>query len=120
MEDKKITEQESLTLITQMIEATKDHLDSEDGRLWLRSGVFTLVLGTLICALVGFTGQPYWNWLWLAFAVPVILNKRRRKEPSVKTYLDKAIGTMWQVFGGRVDFCAGFVVFDDNHGIGLA
>lgn len=101
MEDRKLSEKESLDLITQMIHSSKQNMEVGSGNVLLYWGYFTLFLSVVIFALVLYTQNPIWSWGWVSmFAVgPVISYKQRGCEPPVVTYTDKTIRKVWQVFG---------------------
>lgn len=100
MEDRKLSERESLDLITQMINSSRQNMEVGSGNVLLYWGYTTVVLSIALFALVMLTQNYVWSWGWvLMFAVgPVISYKQRGKE-RVVTYTDKTIMKVWQVFG---------------------
>ena len=69
MEDRKLTEKESLEVITSMIARTKDrYLGS--GNILLMWGYLDVFVSILVWIMLETTRQNVWNWLW--FAIPVI------------------------------------------------
>lgn len=64
MEEKKFTEKESLELISQMIQVTKENLERGSGNVFLVYGYAAVVLSVGIYAAVHLTGKPLWNVLW--------------------------------------------------------
>ena len=102
MEDRKLSEKESLDIITQMINSSKRNMKVGSGNVLLYWGYFTVLLSVVISSLIVYTQNYIWSWGWmLMFAVgPVISYKQRGCEPAVVTYTDKTISSVWQVFGG--------------------
>ena len=108
MEDKQLNEKESLDLITRMIQNTQQKLEKGSGIPFLIWGYATIFTSVLVWYLLYLTQNPYWQYLW--FLIPIIGAPAtgffyRKREKSVKTYIDKVIGYVWLVLG-----LAGFVV----------
>ena len=101
MEDRKLSEKESLDIITQMINSSKRNMKVGSGNVLLYWGYFTVLLSVVISSLILCTQNYIRSWGWmLMFAVgPVISYKQRGCEPAVVTYTDKTISKVWQVFG---------------------
>ena len=69
MEEKRLTEQESINIITTMISRTKDRYIG-DGNIMLLWGWLTIAVTCLVWVMVAFTHNAAWNWLW--FMIPVV------------------------------------------------
>lgn len=69
MEERTLTEKESLEVITSMIRRTKERYIG-DGNIMLMWGYLVAVVSILIWVMLVATRQGYWNWLW--FAIPLI------------------------------------------------
>ena len=103
MEDKKLTEKESLEVITSMIARTKArYLGS--GNILLMWGYLAVFSSILVWILLAATRQNVWNWLW--FAIPVIgmpltsiIARREKRTDGVVTYSDKITSHLWSIFG---------------------
>ncbi len=103
MEDKKLTEKESLEVITSMIARTKArYLGS--GNILLMWGYLAVFSSILVWMLLAATQQNVWNWLW--FAIPVIgmpltsiMARREKRTNGVVTYSDKITSHLWSIFG---------------------
>ncbi|ROT25292.1 hypothetical protein EEL52_00970 [Muribaculaceae bacterium Isolate-113 (HZI)] len=103
MEDKKLTEKESLEVITSMIARTKArYLGS--GNILLMWGYLAVFSSILVWILLAATQQNVWNWLW--FAIPVIgmpltsiMARREKRTDGVVTYSDKITSHLWSIFG---------------------
>ena len=119
MEDKKLTEKESLEVITSMIARTKvRYLGS--GNILLMWGYLAVFTSILVWILLAATRQNVWNWLW--FAIPVIgmpltsiMARREKRTDGVVTYSDKITSHLWSIFGVSeivlTLICLGFSLF---------
>ena len=81
MEDKELNEQESLKLITQMIQNTKFKMVKNAGTPFLVWGYMTVVTSLLV----------------LGYLFSFILVRKQRK--LAKSYGDKVLNEMWQIMG---------------------
>ncbi len=99
MEEKKITEQESLELIARMIESTKENLEVGNGNQFLYWGYFSVFLSVVIFACVYFTGNLHFTALWFLMFVFWLVLSLKTKKPKAVTYIDRAINSVWQVLG---------------------
>ncbi|MDE5986328.1 MAG: hypothetical protein K2H16_03495 [Prevotella sp.] len=101
MEEKKISEQESLELISQMINQTKQSLNKDNGNSFLIWGYVCSIVGLLVYALsMTSIGR---NACWLYFAIPVaggllefIAKRKRNSERFVKGYIESMICKCWK------------------------
>lgn len=102
MEEKNLNEQESLKLITEMIQNSKKNLQLGTGNLLLLWGYLCSVTALVVYALVKITGNPTWNFLW--FAIPAIgypiwfWHMKKKVRPAL-SYTDKVLQTIWKVIG---------------------
>lgn len=99
MEEKKITEQESLELIARMIASTKENLEVGSGNQFLYWGYFSVFLSVTVFACVQFTGNNQFSALWGLMFVFWLFLSRKMKKPEVVTYIDRAIDSVWTVLG---------------------
>ena len=95
-------EKESLELIAQMIQNTKNRLETNCGMPFLFWGYTTIFVSLLVWFLVVTTRNYYWQYLW--FLLPIIAGtgtylSTRNQQPGIKTHLDKVINYIWLVFG---------------------
>lgn len=103
MEDRKLTEKESIEVITSMIARTKArYLGS--GKILLMWGYLVTIISILVWALLLNTQQNVWNWLW--FAIPLIgcpatmiMSRKEQLESGAVTCFDKITSRMWIIFG---------------------
>lgn len=101
MEDKKLNEKESLALITQMINSSKENMEIGQGNIMLIYGYFTTALSIVLFVLISLTHNFIWSWGWMLMFViwPIMSYRQRQKPPKVVTYTDKVISKVWQVMG---------------------
>ena len=107
MEDKKLNNQESLELITMMINKTKRQIHVGEGNLLLWWGYTSAIVGLLVGVSLWLTGgNPACNWLWfliwivggIGMAIRIRKDKGRiEKEPF--TYVDRLTGNLWMTIG---------------------
>lgn len=100
MEDRKLSERDSLDLITQMINSSKQNMEVGSGNVLLYWGYATVTMSIALFTLVMLTQDYVWSWGWMLMFVvgPVVSYKQRGKE-RVVTYTDKTIAKVWQVIG---------------------
>ena len=108
MEERKLNEKESLELIAQMIQNTKNRMETNCGMPFLLWGYTTVFTSLLVWLLVTYTQNNNWQYLW--FMLPIIGGtgtylSARNQQPTVKSHLDKVISYIWLVFG-----TAGFLI----------
>ncbi len=104
MDDKKLTPQQSMELITSMIQKTKRSVAPYDLRISVMWAVLTIVTAAVAWGLIYMTQDPRFNFVW--FAIPVIgipanilLASKRKERSSTKTYLDKVSEGLWKTVG---------------------
>lgn len=103
MEERTLTEKESLEVITSMIRRTKERYIG-DGNIMLMWGYLVAVVSILVWIMLVVTREGYWNWLW--FAIPLIggiatpiMARRQQRESGVKTFSDKVTSRLWTIAG---------------------
>ena len=118
MEERKITQQESISIITEMISRTKDRYIG-DGNIMLMWGYLTVTVTALVWVLLAATNHPAWNWLWFLIwiiggtATPIMARKQQT-ERGVKSYSDRVTSQIWSVVGAMAivatAMCLGFLL----------
>ena len=120
MEEKKLTEKESLELISAMIARTKERYMLGDGNIMLLWGYLTVVVSVAIWILLAVTHNPVWNWLWFLIwiiggIVTPVMARRKQQKFGVRTYSDKLSSRIWSAVGysaiASTFFCLGFMLF---------
>lgn len=119
MEEKKISERESLAIINEMIERTKERYVPGDGNIMLMWGYVTVVVSALVWELLVLTHNPAVNWLWFllwiigGIATPVMARKESMKK-GAKSYTDKVVSGIWSMVGysaiAATFCCLGFLL----------
>lgn len=107
MEEKKLNEQESLALITSMINDTRERLAENSGRPFLIWGYTSIAVSMLEYAAITFAWNRYWVLAW--WLIPIIGHTLmwlfcRKKEHTPKSYIDRRIESIWIVTGGTCLF----------------
>lgn len=110
MEDRKLEAAESLALISQMIENTRNRMVRHSGRPFLIWGYTTVAVTAAVAYSVFTTGNYHWNFLW--FALPVIgtllmwltRGKRPSEEGYATSFVDRTISQIWAVMGSAAMF----------------
>lgn len=116
MEEKKLTEQESISIITEMISRTKERYIG-DGNIMLMWGWLTIAVTGLVWLMILLTQNPVWNWGW--YLIPLIggtatpiMAKKTKNRRGVKTYSDKITSQIWLTVGiiaiAATALCLGF------------
>lgn len=114
MEDKTISEKESLELIARMIRETQRHTARYAAYPLLIWGYTTVVISLLVWYLSLQTEMWQVNFLW--FALPVIAGPltvffhKKNEENGTKNYIDRVKSHIWSVFG-IVGFCLSCISF---------
>ena len=101
MEDKRISEKESLELIARMIRETQDNTARYAAYPLLIWGYTTVAISLVVWYFYLQTGVWQINFLW--FALPVIAGpltiffNRKDKNKGAKNYIDRVTGQIWAV-----------------------
>ena len=103
MEDKKLTEQESLELITTMIRRTRESYIG-DGNIMLMWGYLSAAVAALVWIMLTVTGHPAWNYLWFLIwivggTLTPIMARKEQSERGMKSYSDRLTSQIWTVIG---------------------
>lgn len=101
MEEKKMTEKESLELVSRMIQATQQNLVKGSGNYFLIYGYTALILSVAVYGLFYVTGNTLWAIGWFLMFLPmlVITFRKKKNKPLVVTYTDSMVKKVWQVIG---------------------
>ncbi|MBQ9073993.1 MAG: hypothetical protein IJY30_06030 [Muribaculaceae bacterium] len=104
MEERKITEKESLELIASMIQNTKKRMELGSGNVLMAWGYVTTIIALAVGAGYHLTGSVAWFWLW--FGIPFcgwplhwILAKKQEHTSLIKTAVDRYISGIWAATG---------------------
>ncbi len=119
MDERKLTEKESLEVITSMIARTKAHYLGS-GNILAMWGYLVVIVSIAVWILLASTGRGAWNWLW--FAIPLIgfpctfiMARKEQHGQGAVTYSDKITSGLWTIFGVSelmlTLICLGFALF---------
>ncbi len=104
MDDKKITPQEGIAIISQMIDASKQRTAMPNLSISIMWTALSVITAAVVGILLTTTGDAGYNWLW--FAIPVIgiplniiIAGKIKKESVVKTYIDRLSDGVWRIVG---------------------
>lgn len=102
MEEKKITEKESIELIVRMLSDTRSRLEVGDGNVLLNWGVLTVLVAVAVWVTSVVTHSTYSNLLWSLMAFGWLFNRRHavsQRRRGCKSYTDKVCSTIWSAVG---------------------
>lgn len=111
MEERQLTEKESLEVITAMIARTKERYIG-DGSIMLLWGYLVCIVSLSVWIMLITTGQNIWNILWFAIplvggiATPIMARKHERHK-GFKTFTDKFTSRLWK-FAGQAELVVMF------------
>ena len=102
MEERKLNEKESLELIAQMIQNSKKNLQVGRGNQFILWGWLGAITSLAVMAMLMWTKNPMWNWLWFAIPVigwPVMMWQLKKGKKTVVTFTDKVLKSVWMSIG---------------------
>lgn len=115
MEEKKLSEQESLELITRMINQTKQETAIGSGNIFLVWGYLCTFMSLVVFAMTFIRQEGGWGWLYLAIPMlgfiiaAIVARKTGKKYKAPATYQAKSINAIWAalsgIFGGYAGIC---------------
>ena len=101
MMDERITPEQSLQLITNMINKAKNRF-GENGHLYLLWGWAVLICSLAQFILINVIKYEHhyivWFSMWLVLIYQVIYVRRRKQKVVVRAYTDEIIGVVWITF----------------------
>ncbi|MCM1041563.1 MAG: hypothetical protein NC324_06990 [Bacteroides sp.] len=120
MEDKKITPQESMEIISEMIQTTKRRMTMQDLKIFITWGLLAIGTALVVGTLLLLTHNKWFQLFW--FLIPLVgvpctlaLSKKARKENKVKTFVDSLTNGIWKIVGysglGLMLLCVAFSLF---------
>lgn len=102
MKEKELTQQESLDLITKVIQDTREQTERKAGTPFLIWGYSTVIISILGWYLVNLTHNGAWFLIWFALpaiALPFHLRYNKQSNKGFSTALDRMIGWVWGSLG---------------------
>ena len=104
MEKNKLSEKESLELITQMIQESRERIDRHAAYPLLIWGYMTLLLSLVMWYVI--ERYAYWTIQFIWFLLPLIcypptlyFSRKDRSEGGARNYMERITGQIWTVFG---------------------
>lgn len=104
MEDKKLTPQESMQLISDMIQNSKHRVAISDIRISLMWAILTILTAATVLTLLLTIGSSWANVIW--FAIPVIgiplnivMAKKDTPHKRAITFIDNVGNGIWKIVG---------------------
>lgn len=101
MENRNLTPQESMVVITQMIEATKQRIAAPDLRISIMWSILSIVTAAVVLATSLLLSTPSVNFIWLA--IPVVglplcgaMRKKSDRQRRVTTAIDRINEGIWR------------------------
>jgi hypothetical protein len=124
--EKRFSEQESLAVISEMIDRARNNVQQGAGRMMVFWGWMVAVVAVanagLIC-LLAWQKLPvqgsFWVWTLMvpAWGVAWLMKRKQREATGVKSYADGVIGAVWQSFSVAVGLFLA-MVFGLAYGLG--
>ncbi|MBQ6185331.1 MAG: hypothetical protein IJK48_05635 [Bacteroidales bacterium] len=102
-QNKEMTAQESLNLISETMNNSRKEIVRNSGKYFVLWGVLLTVFSLLVYILWKTTGKPAWNNLW--FALPIIgyplsiWAKNKEKDSRAENFISRINGGIWGTFG---------------------
>ena len=102
-QNKEMTAEESLSLITETLNNTRKEITRNSGKYFILWGIMLTIFSLSIYLLCKFTDKDAWNWLWFAMPAIGIPTGRflRGKEGSelVRNDVSRFVSGIWSTFG---------------------
>lgn len=101
--ESKLTETQSLSLISEMIEQARNNFQKGAGTSFIFYGImvsFTAILNIVLLYMLPAPRQAFWIWL-LMFPASIagqLIDRKVRKQALVITHIDKIISATWNGF----------------------
>ena len=102
-QNKEMTVQESLSLITETLNNSRKEITRRSGKYFLFWGVLLTLFSLIIYVLVKLTDRGAWNFLWFGLplvGMPLERILRRREEPAgARNDVSRIVGGIWATYG---------------------
>ena len=101
-QNKEMTAQESLQLISESLNKSRNDILRSSAKYFVLWGILLTVTSLAIYLLWHFTGKPQWNFLWFAMPVigyPLAALVGKSNAPIPQNEVSKMLGGVWSVFG---------------------
>ncbi len=102
MEEREITPQESMAIITGMIQSTHHRIAMSGLRVSIMWATVSILSAVAVFVLLATTRNPEFNYFWLAipvigFPLNIIMLRKRGMERTVKTFVDTVCDRIWKI-----------------------
>ena len=117
MEERNLTQNESLELITKMIKETRNNLERDGGSIYLLWGYVWLFVSLAIYFLLMKTGDYRIQWLWFAIPVigyPTMIYLLNKQDKGAVSLVGRIIGKIWIVIGIVAGLLSLYMFIDYN------
>lgn len=99
----KLTEQESLAVITEMIDRARHNIRKGAGSsmiFWGSYIAFLAITNVILAFVLPNPNQSFWVWILCipGFFIDQLIQRKKQKESLIKTHVDKIVGSTWQAF----------------------
>ena len=117
MEERNLTQNESLEIITNMIKETRNNLEKDGGSIYLLWGYVWLFVSLAIYFLLMKTCDYRIQWLW--FTIPLIgypgmIYLLKKEKRGATTFAGRVIGNIWIVIGVVAALLSLYMFIDYN------
>ena len=102
MEEKILSEKESLELISKMISETKNKLERGGGNIFLLWGYLGVCVSLIVYGLLNFTENYAVQWLWFLIPIigyPAMFFMKGKSQTGSVTFIGSVISKIWIVIG---------------------
>ena len=101
MDNESFSHQESLELISQMLEKTNEEQSPRMGFAFRYWGICTILVSAMVTLVVYYTGQPVWHALWMIMLLlqfPLSFSSRSKKVHT-SSYTDDSVVGCFKTLG---------------------
>lgn len=102
MDNQKMTPQESIDIITNIMNTTKQRIEKKSGTPFLIWGYATLFVSIIVYYVTSLTGNPWYNFLWYlipCIGMPLTLRHHKKQTKEITTPIQKSISYLWMFLG---------------------
>ena len=113
-QNKEMTAQESLALITETFNKSRKDILRSSAKYFLLWGALLTVFSLVIYLLWHLTGKPQWNFLWFAMPAigyPLAALTGRYNHTLPQNEVSKMLGGVWGVFGAFAITLSAIAIF---------
>ena len=101
-QNKEMTAQESLNLISEMMNNSRRSVLQNNSKGFILWGVLLTVMSLVVYFTWHFTGSAAWNFLWflmpvIGYPLAIFIYKKDKNVP--RNFVGKTIGQVWSAFG---------------------